>query len=126
MERDSLGRTQRTYHERVNADDVRATLGDRGVTFGELYAYAWDHNAERYNVVKLYAHAVNRVTRHMVAENPDGPRRLGRARVNAHHSRRQRDRAMRTDTLWNVSTGILADVARAARKRAYVAQGIGV
>ena len=62
MERDSLGRTQRTYHERVNA----------------------------------------------------------------HHSRRQRDRAMRTDTLWNVSTGILADVARAARKRAYVAQGIGV
>jgi hypothetical protein len=123
---DALGRKQRTYHERTRDDDAHAILGDRGTTYGELYAYAWDTRSHRFNVVKLYAHASDRVTRYMVGENPDGPRRLGRAHVNAHHSRRQRDHGTRTSNLWAIGSGVLLNVARDARKRAYVAYGIGV
>jgi hypothetical protein len=53
------------------AQPARTALGDRGITVGDLYAYAYDHAHARYNVVKLYAYADARVTRHLVSESPD-------------------------------------------------------
>jgi hypothetical protein len=54
---------------------ARVELGERGVTVGDLFAYAYDDRAQRYNVVRLYARADDRVTRWLVNERPHGYRR---------------------------------------------------
>ena len=54
---------------------ARVELGERGITLGDLYAYAYDERAQRYNVVRLYARADARVTRYLVCERPMGETR---------------------------------------------------
>lgn len=77
---------------------ARADLGDAGVTVTG-YAYRWDTRRNTYNVVRVPSAYDNRVTRHLVCENPDGPRE--RTRVPWTDNVAQPRRSVRVFDAWD-------------------------